>query len=58
VVVGQDAASVGDVVADLERQGLRAGAFIGDPATERDALVEMIAELFPARRTPESPEPA
>jgi uncharacterized protein (UPF0218 family) len=58
VVVGQDAASVGDVVADLERQGLRATAFVGDPATERDALVEMIAELFPTRPTPESPEPA
>jgi hypothetical protein len=58
VVVGQNAASVGDVVADLERQGLRAAAFVGDPATERDALAEMIAELFPARSNPDSPEPA
>jgi hypothetical protein len=58
VVVGKDAGSVGDVVADLERQGLRASAFVGDPATERDALVEMIAELFPARPNPDSPEPA
>ena len=58
MVVGQDAGSVGDVVADLERQGLRAAAFVGDPANERDALVEMIAELFPARPTPDSPEPA
>jgi hypothetical protein len=58
VVVGKDAGSVGDVVADLERQGLRAAAFVGDPATERDALVEMIAELFPTRPTSDSPEPA
>jgi len=40
---------VGDVVADLVERGVRAAAFVGDPATERDALAEMIAELFPRR---------
>ena len=58
VVVGGEAAAVGTLVVDLESRGLRAAAFVGDPATERDALVEMLAELFPARPTPEAPEPA
>jgi len=49
---------VGALVADLESRGLRAAAFVGDPATERDALTEMVAELFPARPSPEAPEPA
>ena len=48
IVVGPDGATVGAVVADLESQGLRAAAFVGDPASERDALAEMVAELFPA----------
>ncbi|MGH7291039.1 MAG: hypothetical protein ACREJT_07520 [Myxococcota bacterium] len=49
IIVGSDAESVGEVVADLAGRGVRAAAFVGDPATERDALVEMIAELFPRR---------
>ena len=47
IVVGHDAARVGDVVNDLMGRGLRAAAFVGDPATERGALTEMLAELFP-----------
>ncbi len=46
VVIGRDANRVGELVRDLERDGRRAAAFVGDPATERDALVEMLAELF------------
>ena len=49
VVLGADATRVGALVADLESRGLRAGAFVGDPATERDALVEMLAELYGER---------
>ena len=49
VVLGPDATRVGALVADLESRGLRAGAFVGDPATERDALVEMLAELYGER---------
>ena len=49
VVVGTDATEVGRLVGDLEGRGVRAAAFVGDPATERDALVEMITELFSAR---------
>ncbi len=49
VVIGADATRVGTVVADLEARGLRAGAFVGDPAAERDALVEMLTELYGAR---------
>ena len=52
VVIGADAARVGTVVADLTARGLRAGAFVGDPATERDALVEMLAELYGERVDP------
>ncbi|HEV2309570.1 MAG TPA: hypothetical protein VGU73_03550 [Acidimicrobiia bacterium] len=52
VVVGPDAARVGDVVADLTARGLRAGAFVGDPSSERDALVEMLAELYGTRADP------
>jgi hypothetical protein len=40
---------VGETVDDLRTRGLRAAGFVGDPSTERDALVEMIAELFPER---------
>jgi hypothetical protein len=50
VVVGTDATRVGAAVDDLRGRGLRAAGFVGDPSTERDALVEMIAELFPERR--------
>ena len=49
VVIGSDAAAVGELVGDLQGRGVRAAAFVGDPATERDALVEMLAELFPDR---------
>jgi hypothetical protein len=58
VVIGDDAGDVGAIVVDLEARGLRAAAFIGDPATERDALVEMLAELFPARPGAGAPESA
>jgi hypothetical protein len=46
------------LVGDLEARGVRAAAFVGDPATDRDALVEMLAELFPARPRGGAPEPA
>ena len=49
VVIGADAAEVGTVVAELLERGVGAAAFVGDPATERDALVEMLTELFSAR---------
>jgi hypothetical protein len=52
VVLGHDATRVGALVADLESRGLRAGAFVGDPATERDALVEMLTELYGERADP------
>ena len=58
IVLGDDPARVGVVVEDLTGRGLRAAAFVGDPATERDALVEMLAELFPRRAGPGTPEPA
>ena len=46
VVLGADAGRVGTVVADLQARGLRTGAFVGDPARDRDALVEMLTELY------------
>ena len=49
MIIGEDAAEVGNLVADLVARGVRAAAFIGDPAVDRDALVEMLAELFPRR---------
>ena len=49
MIIGGDATAVGALVADLEARGVRAAAFVGDPASERDALVEMLTELFPAR---------
>jgi hypothetical protein len=52
VVLGGDATRVGTLVADLQARGLRVGAFIGDPARERDALVEMLAELYGERADP------
>jgi len=48
-VVGPDADEVGDVVADLEQRGVRALAFVGEPAAERPAIIEMLEELFPDR---------
>jgi uncharacterized protein (DUF58 family) len=52
VVLGPDAARVGSLVTDLQARGLRVGAFVGDPARERDALVEMLAELYGERADP------
>lgn len=46
IVVGDDAQAVGEMLRELQDRGLRAGAFVGDPATDRDALVEMLTELF------------
>jgi uncharacterized Fe-S radical SAM superfamily protein PflX len=48
-VIGDDAERVGEVVSELSERGVRAAAFVGDPATERDAVVEMLAELFGKR---------
>jgi hypothetical protein len=48
-VLGDDAEQVGELVADLTARGVRAVAFVGDPATDREALLEMLAELFPPR---------
>jgi hypothetical protein len=48
-VIGDDAESVGELVADLTGRGVRSAAFVGDPATDREALLEMLAELFPQR---------
>jgi hypothetical protein len=47
VVIGADAAVVGKAVAELAARGWRTAGFVGDPSSQRDALVEMIAELFP-----------
>jgi hypothetical protein len=49
IVVGSDARRVGELVADLESRGVRAAAFLGDPAVDGDALREMLAELFGRR---------
>jgi hypothetical protein len=46
VVLGADATRVGEIVADLQARGLRAGAFVGDPARDRDAVTEMLTELY------------
>ena len=52
VVLGADATRVGALVADLKARGLRVGAFDGEAAHERDALVEMLAELYGERADP------
>ena len=57
IVVGADAARVGETMKDLTGQGLRAAAFVGDPSADRDALVEMLAELFPRRGASAEAEP-
>ncbi len=49
VVLGADAEKVGTLVADLQARGLRVGAFVGDAANERDAVVAMLAELYGER---------
>jgi hypothetical protein len=52
VVLGSDGTRVGSLVADLQARGLRVGAYVGDPARERDAVVEMLAELYGERADP------
>ncbi|HSO95337.1 MAG TPA: hypothetical protein VLV81_04790 [Acidimicrobiia bacterium] len=52
IIVGADAGSVGALVADLQERGVRTGAFIGDAERDRDALVEMITELYGRRAEP------
>jgi hypothetical protein len=52
VVLGADATRVGELVADLRARGLRTGAFVGDPALDRGALVEMLTELYGERAAP------
>jgi hypothetical protein len=52
VVLGADAARVGTLTAELRARGLRTGAFIGDPATDRDAVLEMLTELYSERADP------
>jgi hypothetical protein len=34
---------------ELAARGWRTAGFVGDPAGQCDALVEMIAELFPSK---------
>jgi hypothetical protein len=52
VVLGRDAERVGALVADLQTRGVRTGAFVGDPAHDRDAVVEMLTELYGERADP------
>lgn len=52
IIVGPDAGPVGALVADLQRRGVRAGAFVGDVDRDRDALLEMITELYGNRADP------
>jgi hypothetical protein len=52
VIVGRDADQVGELVADLQSRGVRAGAFVGDAEHDRDALIEMITELYGTRVDP------
>jgi hypothetical protein len=49
IVFGDDAESIGRVVAELNDRHVRAAAFVGDPATNHDAILEMLTELFPPR---------
>ncbi|GEM_PF-1912387 len=53
IIVGHDPSTVGALVADLQARGVRAGAFIGDAERDRDALVEMITELYGGRAVPD-----
>jgi len=48
-VIGDDPERVGRLVAELTERGVRAAAFVGDPAGDRDAVAEMLAELFGRR---------
>lgn len=49
VLVGADAAALGEVARELEAGGSRTAVFVGDVATPegRAALLEMVAELYP-----------
>ena len=49
VLVGMDAAALGDVARGLEAGGTRAAVFVGDVTHPdgRAALEEFVAELFP-----------
>ena len=53
IIVGHDPGTVGALVADLQARGVRVGAFIGDADRDRDALVEMLAELYAGRANPD-----
>ncbi len=57
VVVGPEPDAVGALVRRVADAGHRAIAFVGDPTTDADALVEMVAEIFPDR-APGASEPA
>lgn len=57
IVVGDDAARVGEAVRVLLDAGARAAGFLGDPASDGASLTEMVAELFPSARD-DAPEPA
>jgi hypothetical protein len=52
VVLGTDAARVGALTAELRDRGVHTGAFVGDPARDRDAVLEMLAELYGDRADP------
>jgi hypothetical protein len=55
LVIGDDAERVGDLVADLTGRGVRAAAFVGDPNRDREAILELLAELFPHRPSDGAP---
>jgi hypothetical protein len=46
---------VGELVADLTGRGVRAAAFVGDPDRDREAIIDLLAELFPHRPSEGSP---
>ena len=61
VVVGDDAARVGETARVLADAGARVAGFVGDPASDAASLTEMVAELFPERlpdRSGDTAEPA
>ena len=65
VVVGDDAARVGETTRVLAEAGARVAGFVGDPASDAarltEMVAEMVAELFPERspeRSPDTAEPA
>jgi len=47
VVVGDDAARVGEATRALADAGARVAGFVGDPVADAASLTEMVAELFP-----------